>query len=316
MKSRAFVAGLAPANAKITGGFASSGQVRPDDLADQVFKTAASGAWLACYMIRRFGWPNRGSDDHKELCSWTLTTPMPGLFLAVSPYLGDSNLHFGVRFDDRVGQMIRRDPGRDSYLRRLHKSVLKWWDSEGSSLYVLGTGKKEGDVDELVHAYASKGDEVLGLWRRKPAHHRRGDGLGSARNNSLVTYWLWEFIKQKHPKANIPKGMTARERAWNCTAGHKQICTAIRATLRDLRRPVMVRDLGLSPFGNVERDPAAIRLSAGLEPADYFAGAGYTPEAWQAKLRADRDAQAKRPAKSVPPARGAVNLRRSISAPT
>ena len=28
--------------------------------------------WVGGYMFRRFGWPNFGSDDYKELCSWSL----------------------------------------------------------------------------------------------------------------------------------------------------------------------------------------------------------------------------------------------------
>lgn len=47
------------------------------------------GAWLMSYMFRRFGPPNDGSDPYKNLCQWTLTTPMPGVFLGVVPYLGD-----------------------------------------------------------------------------------------------------------------------------------------------------------------------------------------------------------------------------------
>ena len=41
------------------------------------------------YLLRRFGYPERGWDPYKELISWTLTTPDPEIRLRITPYVGD-----------------------------------------------------------------------------------------------------------------------------------------------------------------------------------------------------------------------------------
>src|SRR2546427_5605706 len=46
------------------------------------------GGQLFAYLFRRFGYPNSGWDDHKELVYYLLTTPMDNVFLAVRPHMG------------------------------------------------------------------------------------------------------------------------------------------------------------------------------------------------------------------------------------
>src|ERR1041384_7695080 len=171
----------APENLPAHGGY-GSGDVSPVKLADDLFKAEIPGPWLCCYMLRRFGWPNEGSDDHKNLMSWNLTTPIKGLWLCVTPYLGSdgdgydpnakfscANMHFAVRFTESVGQKLAADIGRDAYFRRHNREIMGWWRRKGIKLYAWGVGKKEGDEDELVHKWSdhAKDDKlVFGLWRR------------------------------------------------------------------------------------------------------------------------------------------------------
>ena len=95
-------------NARWSGGYAGGPGVDLDRWADEVFGGKVPGPWLCCYMLRRFGWPNAGSDDHKNLVSWDLTTPIKGLWLCVTPYLGGSNLHFSILYNKVVGDKITR----------------------------------------------------------------------------------------------------------------------------------------------------------------------------------------------------------------
>ncbi len=229
-------------------------------------------------MIRRFGWPNSGSDADKNLCSWSLTTPVDGLYLLVTPYLGGSNLHFAVRYNKAVQAALRRDPGRESFFRRKERVIRSWWKNEGCKLYVFGCGVKEGDEDELVHVYGEKDGKVWGLWQRKPTHkfgHRIPNG-------SMVLWWLGEFIKSKHPNVRLPK-MTSRERQQRETPFHRKARKAIEATLSDLLRPVSVRDLSFTPFGDIESTPEAVERFKRQMPADRFIGAGHAPSYWFTK---------------------------------
>lgn len=52
------------------------------------------GGQLFAYLFRRFGYPNCGWDERKELVYYLLTTPMDTVFLGVRPYMGG---------DDRQG---------------------------------------------------------------------------------------------------------------------------------------------------------------------------------------------------------------------
>ncbi len=272
-----FSAELAPANAKMVGGFAAGGPVDPAEYADEVFRGSVPGPWLTCYMLRRFGWPNIGGDSHKDLCCWALTTPLPGLYLQVSPYLGGSNLHFAVRFNAEVQQGIRRDPGRESYFARREKALRKWWALKGRKLYSLGVGKKQGDEDELVHAYGERGDQVYGLWRRKPSH--KWPNTLPKTDAGMLLWWLGEFLKKHHPEVKLPK-MSKRERKARITRFHMKVQSAIKTTMRDLLRPTGIRDLSFTPFGDLERDREAIKRYAKQKPAGRFEGAGNAPSYW------------------------------------
>jgi hypothetical protein len=70
--------------------------LRPGEIAEQVLPKV-SGATLFAYCFRRFGYPNVGWDESKNLANYLLTTPEPGLFLEIVPYLGStsSQLMFG-----------------------------------------------------------------------------------------------------------------------------------------------------------------------------------------------------------------------------
>lgn len=267
--TKKFAPVLCPMKTKWSSGYASGPAIHPAKLADEVYGKALSGPWLTCYMLRRFGWPNTGSDDHKDLCSWMLTTPVAGLFLVVSPYLGSGgNYHFAVRFDKEVGVELDRDPGRESFRRRRDRAIAAWWDKRGSKLYALGMGKKEGDEDELVHLYGEGRDGTVGgLWRRPLKIDRPPESLPK---DSMVLWWMENFIAQKHQEVKLPN-MTAREREHRETAFIHQAKAALQATMRDLLRPTRVRDIGFNPTGRGE--------GVG-EPAERFDGAGNAPEYW------------------------------------
>lgn len=285
-KKTAFTTRLA-SSAAICGGFGAGPNLDPRALADEVFKGAPEGPWLCCYMLRRFGWPNSGSDDYKELCAWTLTTPMPGLYLRIDPYLGGSNLHFGVRFNKEVEQEVYRDPGRDAYSLRRVQAIEAWWKAVGRKLYTFGAGKKEGDEDELVKAYSTQNDMVSGLWKRTPRHKWGRVIPGGKKWRAMVIYWLGEFIEENHPEVKLPK-MTKREMARRKTRFHLRINAAIKVTLRDLLRPTNVRDISFTPFGDIERTAEAIERFNGQKAAGYFEGAGYAPSYWYRKNQTSR----------------------------
>jgi len=273
-----FVAELCPKKTRFAGGYAS-GSIDPGTIADSLGFGTVSGEWLTCYMLRRFGWSNVGSDSHKNLCTWCLTTPIAGLFLTVTPHLGGGSgrsLHFGVRFDKAAGEALERNPGRDAFTKRSNRAILAWWLKHGSEFYAMGESKPGEDV--LVNEYAPTEDgKVWGLWKRPEGMKRQGFPRGA---DAMLFWWLGQFIKQAHPEVKLPTP-NKRERV-RVTAFHRRANAALKATLRDLLRPVRVSDISFSPAGR--------GAGEGAEAAP-FEGAGFAPEYWfKTEVRARRQA--------------------------
>lgn len=274
---RRFETSLKPPKTKWVGGY-KAGAIDPSKIADEVMGQV-DGPWLTCYMLRRFGWPNFGSDDYKELCSWSLVTPLPGLWMTVTPYLGGGNLHFGVLFDAETGRELERDPGRESFWRRRERAIRAWWKRDGGKLYALGTGDPNDTSggDELVrHGNSEEGGKVWGLWKRPSAMKE----VQTLADDSMLFWWLAEFIADKHPEVDVPRQLNERELKCRESAFMRRAKAAIAATMRDLLRPTSVRDIGFSVLGRDE----------GKGPgAPCFEGAGRTPEYWySAKARRAR----------------------------
>lgn len=280
---KAFETRAAPMDAPWSSGYAAGQGANPSRWADEMFGASIPGPWLLAYMIRRFGWPNAGSDDYKDLCSWMLTTPIEGLYLVVTPYLGNTggklqppfcgNLHFAVRFTKQIGEQLDRDPGREAFQRRRARAMRAWWNKHGCKMYVFGWGTKDGDADVLVHEYGQKDGKVWGLWKRPP-RIKRPQSFPKEPDGMLL-WWLGEFLTKNHPEAKLPAKLTERERVHRETSFHKRARKAIEATLADLLRPVRVRDISFNPLGHTD--------GASKPEAERFEGAGYAAEYWFTK---------------------------------
>ena len=261
---------------EIQGGFASGACLRLKEIADKVFGSPIPGPWLTCYMIRRFGWPNIGSDDYKQLCTWALTTRIPGLYLGVTPYMGESNLHFSVLYDEKTGMTIEEDPAREARAKQGWSAIQKWWKKTGHKLYTMGH-VEEGDPKEtlvtLFEEYEKGGKPwIYGLWKRRPEHSEQKE-LKSDETGGWKLWRMKELLRKQHPEVKQPKPRIGKRKQ---TAKQRAIQLALAATMRDLLRMTYVRDINFNAFG---RDPK--KKAKAAEPA-YFEGAGYTPEGFSA----------------------------------
>jgi hypothetical protein len=265
-------------------------------LALEVFGEEMPGPWLACYMLRRFGWPNQGSDDYKNLMSWCLTTPIKGLYLGVTPYLGgwperrtahQIELSFGVRFTKAVGVKLECDIGRARFIRRLDAGTLRWWRQEGGKLYTLGTTKKDDPDETLVYAYGpDKKGRIFGLYKRRPEHKDSGDNLSRG-----LLWWMRQFRTNKLGHV-LPK-MNRAELQVRGNPFKRKCDRALKSTILDLLRPTNVRDIDFNCFGRMEKScatkpkPEIQRAPEGYRP--WWPGAGNTPAYWYSEAaKSDR----------------------------
>jgi hypothetical protein len=88
MKFTAQTARLAKGRQYVAG--SSGSMFTPGECAERVLPHLRGGQLFA-YLFRRFGYPNIGWDEHKNLVSYRITTPMRHVFLEITPYMGSDD---------------------------------------------------------------------------------------------------------------------------------------------------------------------------------------------------------------------------------
>jgi hypothetical protein len=267
----------APESPKWDGGYAG-GTLNPTKIADEVFREEISGPWLTCYMLRRFGWPNEGSDDYKNLMSWCLTTPIEGLYLSVTPYLGGSNLHFGVLFTKEVEKKIEYDRGLESFFKRQRAELLRWWNREGKKKYTIGGAKPNDPKETLLEEYCTDKGKVWGIYERKPHHKGTLNLHRQFKKTPMMQWFIGNFCTKKLGHKEMKR--TKWEMVQRGNPFQKQCVTALHRTMLDLLRTTNIRDLDFNIFGRPETTYAK-KPKQKVEPAaKYWPGVGNTPEYW------------------------------------
>jgi hypothetical protein len=256
-------------------------------------ETPFDGAWLTCYMIRRFGWPNMGGDPYKDLCAnWVLTTPMKGLFLNVRPHMGKPNnewsdlLSFGVCHTFAVSEKLRDDPVLTRFWQTESKAALQWWRTEGVKHYAFGDYYAD-DADEKcidrIGTGTNNGKKFTRGFYKKSLKHNFIKEINIKHNNSdsffNTMYCIRNIIEKNHPEAPMPKwNPEMRKGHPKYTPFQEDAIAALQTTLKDLEKPTYVRDTYFNIHGNVNPNEKTIEC-------DYFKGAGYTPKYWFTKLK-------------------------------
>lgn len=80
---------------------------------------------LFAYMYRRFGVPEFGSDDYKEIANWCITTPDKNVVLRVSPRPSGCRYSFGYMINTAVYKDYRMDLVDDSKTRTTIETAIK-----------------------------------------------------------------------------------------------------------------------------------------------------------------------------------------------
>lgn len=252
----------------VTG--ASSGIVCPGKIADRI-GFHPNGAWLFAYMFRRFGPPNSYSDDHKNLASWCLTTPKKGCYLSVTPYLGDkgnpeqSTLSFGYRLSEPLQTAAQTAPPdvRRAW-KQWKKKVLRWADKKKVSIVADDQLDRRKPLNQ--YGYGAPGEPQRWLVWTNKADKDRPVELNMRLLKSMPMWMaadLGTAYRKRHPKAKRPPHPYENPRV----IGH--IEAALEKTLRELMRPIYVRDIAFDPNGRENGDEFT------GSPAEPYEHAGY-----------------------------------------
>jgi hypothetical protein len=238
------------------------------------------GAALAAYVFRRFGLPNLGGDPHKDFGNWLITTPYPGLYLGIRPYMGQSVTgvarkfsakkwnayygalnHFYLAFDRKLKDEAERRVASEKYLQQLVNRTVLWWHQVCSKQFTI----KVWDAKKLAESgltvfYAANADYKASRFPAVTAY------CGPS-NEKLVERYaliLSDVVEQLHPKlvASLKKTNIAARRRWkeslkrhplpNITPTQRKMAAAIRETLRGLLHPTYVRDVYFNALGPVK----------------------------------------------------------------
>lgn len=243
----------------ITGwSIAGGGIVRSHgDRAGNILK-GANYATLLAYMWRRFGPPEYGWDDHKELVCYYLTTPVAGIGfgLSCSPSFPPCGVSYAIspEWEERAREY--RDGEADKWLRGfgnhcLCDDTMLLWEvqcfAKGhrfSGEFMRGQSRPyQEQAVRLVREY----DERAG---RCPSRR-----------------WVKEFEGgDYHDRDVVPVEQLP-------DSPHRTILSAIEDGLRDLLRPVNIRDSFINACGPVSDD----QVSRPVSPSKR-AGYGCSPE--------------------------------------
>ncbi len=228
------------------------------------------GAWLTAYMVRRFGPPNCPSDDYKDICSWTITTPMKGLALLVTPYLADQGdrdtvcHHFGYRWSPSLAKQVDA-PRRKEYIAHIDR-VWKW--AKGRFVGMLAT---EGGDRELVDTLQQIGGRPdIGIFYAKP---REDDRRAFVTRKEYCRSWAIQWVigdayLKAHPGRR--KRKPPRNGKWPEPMIVRRCNFSLRASIRALMQPISVRDVCFGAAGYMPEG-----CPRGQRVADRFEHAGW-----------------------------------------
>ena len=224
---------------------------------------------LFAYLFRRFGYPDRGWDDYKNLVSYRLTTPHPDMVLRITPYVGNTSvltMDFMVesQFFFAIEDYARRDQAAWDYraLDFAEQQGLPVWMSEW--LDIFNTEYREAFPDV---PFAEN-------WRQAMGFPYALDKEGSRPYE--LTHRVVEFRKKLYGDyEKVEPRPTRYNRSgvvqdWNDDDPLKPFAQAALVALEDLRTPVGVRDQSINAFGEVESGRADVNASPS---AGYLSGA-------------------------------------------
>lgn len=204
---------------------------------------------LFAYLFRRFGYPNVGWDDYKELAKYYLSTPHPDLILGIVPYTGGStNISFTFFAPLEVSRAADAYGCRFMEARRARFAA-----------YVRQQPEPEWSTEWLAFC----NDELPHYWGEQPASASFVETFkwmnvlrtSTCEQHTSITARAEAFRKQLEADYAAVEPIAAWEerspnwREWHADDPLKPFAEAAFLALQDLRRPVGIRDIAINAYG-------------------------------------------------------------------
>jgi len=221
--------------AKPNGEFcgAVGGVFYPNDWASEIFGEELDYGRALAYLYRRFGYTIWGSDPYKEICEYILTTPMDGVALSVR-----------IKTHVDFAYFIRKDFDRQC-LAEEREPVSKWMGR-----FVDWVNQQGYDIVDFLQ-YDEQIDEAFTRWWDKNHPHTEDT---DANNTELSALFRKENEDVWNKFIDLYKAIEPRPDADEIREGSVrwQIKQALCATMKDLLRPVQMRDVLINILGEFE----------------------------------------------------------------
>lgn len=224
-----------------------------ESAAEQIVgKLDAGGVFT--YLFRRFGYPRFGWDGMKHLVMYRITTPMAGVILMVEP---------GVTGAFTFGYILREDVAT-AYEAEERTPYENWMERfEAWALEEHGI--------EIIKMFEQDNDKLNRMWKVWGEDKEDRD-FPSEKDAHNAFFTDQEAIRVKYVEiykeiAAFPKITSLKDRPTDSTV--KQCHTALCAAIRDMLRPVYVRDVMIDIRGEVRwdetlnQDEAVVMYAAG-----------------------------------------------------
>lgn len=185
-------------------------------------KGGNSGLLAFAYLYRRFGPPFCGSDDHKDICGYQLTTDDPKVFLRIYPKA--SGLEYSVGY--LAAEELHKE--RMEPLIEWGEKFENWWVARWQKDH------QEDDFEKFLEWPKEKQEELQDLYwserYKKEVMDLAKIDIGEFPNLHSSKHWREEEKNSVKYRVNI----------------------ALFNALKELLRPVYVRDVPINILGRCE----------------------------------------------------------------
>jgi hypothetical protein len=205
---------------------------RPDELHPE--KTDNTGLTAFAYLWRRFGPPTFGSDSHKDLCSYFLTTEHPEVVLWITPSGSGVAYAVGYMVTNKLEEKNNAEMFSDIWA--WDKKFEKWWIKRNAAKFPILKSEK---------TYKAASDEDKQKVAEAFNNARYGDYTAASGWKPDAEFKLAQKAIGKYPRRKDDDTKTG-----------KLVRKVIKNALAELLRPVYIRDVPINILGRCDHSDA------------------------------------------------------------
>lgn len=190
------------------------------------------------YLYQRFGFTPHGSDDYKQVCRYIIPTQMAGVYVSFN--FGGATCYIGAPMDEEVEVLYHEDDRRP---------VREWWARCAAWAEAQG-------MPRLIDIFHVRGNEELFESQAKTWLQGQGVDLATLTQEQWDTEWggrYCDYVHTHNERVADAYRQVEPQPKYPWPGGDGEFVTAVHTAvadvLRDMLRPVQVRDVFINILG-------------------------------------------------------------------